>query len=101
MCIRDSAIGLEAERNAANAYTGFVENLTLNDNDNETNTVTSISGNDSKGNMTALGLTGTVTLTGGSAGKGYTVKTALSATTCLLYTSTQWPSTTSASQRPT
>jgi hypothetical protein len=77
----DYAIKLEAERDAAGAYKGFVENLTINDNDNETNTVTAISGNDSKGNITALGLTGTVTMTGGTAGKGYTVNTALSATT--------------------
>lgn len=77
----DYAIKLEAERDAAAAYKGYVENLTINDNDNETNTVTSITGNDSKGNNTALGLTGTITLTGGTAGKGYTVNTALSAST--------------------
>ena len=77
----DYAIKLEAERDAAAAYKGYVENLTINDNDNETNTVTKISGNDSKGNDTALGLTGTITLTGGTAGKGYTVNTALSAST--------------------
>lgn len=77
----DYAIKLEAERDAAGAYKGFVENLTINDSDNETNTVTKISGNDSKGSDTALGLTGTVTLAGGTAGKGYTVTTALSAAT--------------------
>lgn len=50
-----------------------VENLTINDQDNETNTVT-ITGNDG---TTAKDLTGTVTLTGGSAGKGFTVATTL------------------------
>lgn len=77
----DYAIKLETEFDAVGARKGWVENLTINDNDNETNTVTAITGNDSKGNLTALGLTGTITLTGGTAGKGYTVTPVLSSTT--------------------
>ncbi|UJP02482.1 MAG: hypothetical protein LZF85_12050 [Nitrosomonas sp.] len=77
----DYAIGLEVEKDSGGNYKGWVENLTVNDNDKESNTVTGITGNDSKGNTTALGLTGTVTFKGGVAGNSYTVDPVLNAKT--------------------
>lgn len=79
----DYSIALKTEAAAVAGATAAViaankvENLTINDNDNETNTVT-ITGNDA---ATAKDLTGTVTLNGGSTGKGYTVKSTLTAKT--------------------
>lgn len=75
-------IGLETEAAKASNVQATddanrVENLTINDMDSETNKV-SITGND---NLTAKDLTGTLTLTGGSAGKGYTVSSTLVAGT--------------------
>ena len=66
------ATGAGAESTADKA--NRVENLTINDMDSEANTV-GISGNDA----TAASLTGTLTLTGGTAGKGYTVSSTLHA----------------------
>ena len=68
------ATGAGAESTADKA--NRVENLTINDMDSEANKV-GISGNDA----TAASLTGTLTLTGGTAGKGYTVSSTLLAGT--------------------
>lgn len=73
------AVKLDAEQYANGAYKGSVENLTINDMDGESNTVVISSG--SKLNATGAGiattdtkgLTGTLTLTGGTAGKDFVI----------------------------
>lgn len=78
----DYTVNLETEKDAAGAYKGFVENLTINDKDTESNTVVIESGNDKDGaTVAATGLTGNITLTGGSADKAYVVNSTLVATT--------------------